>query len=326
MKRFFAIVLSLVMIISLAACGAESARDSGSKYASERYAEDGNGWNESAPVEEAKSESSALTERKQIFQYDLSLKTSSYDELTERIRGEARALGGFVESMNQDEYDEYRYLTLVVRVPADKAEAFVDGIAGSAQVTSRSQDSEDVTLEYVDVETRLKNLEAERQALTAMMERAENMEDLITIQSRLSDIQYEIESYTARKNKIDELVGLSTITFSIWEVAREDASAEPEQGIWGKIGSGFMNSLANIGLFFRDLFVYLIIALPYLAIIAVIVLVIIWIIRAAVRKSRKRAQERTRAMPQMPPMPPVPQQPVPQQPMPPHHPNMPPQA
>lgn len=302
MKRFLTILCCLALVFSLLACSSEVTRDGGAKYAAnEDYSSPENGWSESEKSA-SESDSSALTERKQIFRYDLSLKTSSFDELTDRIRGEAKALGGFVESMDQDQYGDYRYLTLTVRIPAEKAEAFVEGVAGSAVVTSRGQSSEDVTLEYVDVETRLKNLEAERQALAAMMERAETVEDLITIQTRLSDVQYEIESYTARRNKIDELVGLSTVSFRIQEVAREEDVATPEEGIWGKIGAGFMNNLRSLGEFFRDLFANFVMAIPFLIIPVAIILIIFFSIRHAVRKKRKAEREKRQAF--IPPQPP----------------------
>ena len=153
-------------------------------------------------------------------------------------------------------------------------------------------------MEYVDVETRIANLESERQALNAMMEKAVSVDDLITIQSRLSDVQYELESYTARRNKLAELVGLSEIVFYVREVAQE-SELEKTRSIWEESGSGFINTLRGLGVFFRNLFVGFVSALPVLLILAAILLPV----RRSVRK-KKAARAAQRLVP--PPPPPAP--------------------
>ena len=316
MKRIIAILISLILILSLAACGSANSSDRSGYSGDESRQIDpeavdydgGASWGKAvknnASLESDKSGgnsgSSVLKERKQIYYYDLSLRTSSFDDLVEKIRSETAALGGFTESMSQDEYGDYRSMTLVVRIPAEKAEDFVESMAGSAQVASRGIRSDDVTLEYVDVETRLENLESERQALINMMEQAVDVSDLIMIQSRLSSVQYEIESYTARRNKIDELSGLSTVTFTIHEVEWEEDVPAPGEGFWSKIGSGFMNSLRSLGSFFRNCFAWIIISLPYFILPVILILVILFVGRSR-RKKRKAAKAQPQQPSQTPP-------------------------
>ena len=295
-------MLALVLLLTLASCAASF---EGAKSVDEGMRYEEPGWVAERNDSETKSEdpsASDLGERKQIFRYKLSLQTVGYDELLSRIRTEAKSLGGFVESLEEDQYNSLRSATLEIRVPAEKAEAFTDGIAGAAVVTSRSVSSEDVTMEYVDVETRIANLESERQALNAMMEKAVSVDDLITIQSRLSDVQYELESYTARRNKLAELVGLSEIVFYVREVAQE-SELEKTRSIWEESGSGFINTLRGLGVFFRNLFVGFVSALPVLLILAAILLAIILPVRRSVRK-KKAARAAQRLVP--PPPPPAP--------------------
>ena len=54
---------------------------------------------------------------------------------------------------------------------------------------------DDVTLRYVDVDSHKKALETEQERLLALLEKAENVEDIITIENRLSDVRYELENY-----------------------------------------------------------------------------------------------------------------------------------
>ena len=58
-------------------------------------------------------------------------------------------------------------------------------------VTQKNESVEDVTLQYVDVESRKKALETEQERLMELLSSAENMEDLLAIESKLSEVRYE---------------------------------------------------------------------------------------------------------------------------------------
>lgn len=80
-----------------------------------------------------------------------------------------------------------------IRIPADKLNEFVDIVGELGNVTQENESVEDVTLQYVDVESHKKALETEQARLMELLSTAENMEDLLSIESKLSDIRYEIE-------------------------------------------------------------------------------------------------------------------------------------
>ena len=62
---------------------------------------------------------------------------------------------------------------------------------------SRQESIDDVTLQYVDLESHKKMLEEEQKRLLELMEKAETMEDIITIESRLTEVRYQLESMEA---------------------------------------------------------------------------------------------------------------------------------
>jgi hypothetical protein len=87
-------------------------------------------------------------------------------------------------------------------------------------------------------------------------------------------------------------VDYATIHLNISEVKEYTEVKEPET-VWQRIGAGFTKSLKGVGNFFKELFVFLIVASPYLVLIAAIALGIIFLIRLSVRrKQKKRAKER----------------------------------
>ena len=84
---------------------------------------------------------------------------------------------------------------------------------------------------------------------------------------------------------------------NLQEVKRYTVVDEPET-VWERIGRGFMESLQNLGNFCVELFVLLIVALPYLALIAVVVVTIILLIKRGIRKKLKKAQQKQEENPQ----------------------------
>ena len=61
-------------------------------------------------------------------------------------------------------------------------------------VTYTNKSSEDITLDYVDVESRIEALEVEQERLLALLESAQDLESVIQLESRLSEVRYQLET------------------------------------------------------------------------------------------------------------------------------------
>ena len=72
--------------------------------------------------------------------------------------------------------DGSRYAWLTLRIPADRLDEFVTVVSGLGNVTSQNESVQDVTLQYVDVESHIEALETEQTRLLELMEQAESME------------------------------------------------------------------------------------------------------------------------------------------------------
>ena len=66
--------------------------------------------------------------------------------------------------------------------------------------------TENVTLQYVSTESRVKALETEQTRLLELLENAETMEDLLTIEARLTDVRWELENYASQLRVLDNQV------------------------------------------------------------------------------------------------------------------------
>ena len=304
-KKLLALLLTFVMAaVLLTACGA-------SEMANDAYYE--KDWvveeapMEAAPMEEEYSFSAsgisstaentpALPEdQKIITTLNITAQTENMDPLLEKINGKIAQLGGYMESQevyNGSSYDKayrYRYAYLTIRIPADQMDSFVELVKENANVVRQNISTENVTLTYVGVQSRITALETERERLLELLAKAENMEDLLMIEARLTEVQAELEEYTSRLRVLDNKINYSTIHLDLEEVTEITPVEDEPATVWERIGSGLGRNLKNLGNGLVDFFVWIIISLPFLIPIAAAVVVPIVLVR---RKKKKKAAEK----------------------------------
>lgn len=73
---------------------------------------------------------------------------------------------------------------ILIRVPQDKANSLIDFIKGNSQIIAESSQSLDVTTQYYDTETRIKNLESQEEQLRELYKRTEKIEEIIIINDK----------------------------------------------------------------------------------------------------------------------------------------------
>lgn len=235
-------------------------------------------------------ETGAVQNRKLIKNVELEIQTKTYDVFMESLNSSLAAQEGYVQQSdmqgNGERQGGRRSATIVVRVPADRLDEFLKGISSEGVVTSRSENVQDVTTEYVDIESRLAALRTEQTSLLALLEKAGSLQDILTIQDRLTEVRGEIESYEAKLRMMQTLVANSTVTIRVYEVEKEPDAQQ--KGMWQEIGEGFMNSLKAVGHGLRVFFIWFMSSLPYLLVAAVIIGIVLLIVRIALVRSRKK--------------------------------------
>lgn len=322
-RRLMVALLTACMVISLAGCGGSgksatsmlqtenyAAADSDMNYMSEEMAEAEAGtWDNgsgssgssfSGEKAESISDSAAQTNRKLIKTVNMDVETREFDSLMEAIQTQVKTLEGYIESMNTYNgstyygYHSTRNADMTIRIPATQLENFLNAISGISNVVRRSDNVEDITLTYVDLQSHKTALETEQTRLLELLERAETIEDIITIEERLSNIRYQIESMGSQLRTYDNKVDYSTVYLNIDEV--EVLTPVQEETTWERISGGFVDSLKNIGNGLVEFIIWFVIHLPYLILWAVIVIIIVVVIRLLVKRGDKKrarkAQER----------------------------------
>src|SRR5262249_38833606 len=95
----------------------------------------------------------------------------------------------------------------------DQALSGVQGLA--KKVLARTVGGDDVTEEFIDLDSRLKNLEATRDRLQSFLDKATTVEDALKVNQSLSDLQGQIEQIKGRRQFLQQSAALSTISVSL---------------------------------------------------------------------------------------------------------------
>lgn len=314
MKKLTALCLAGCMMAAMGGCGSPSkyaentsadtaasadsysaaAQEAGGGYLTEAYAVD-EAAAENGGAEIGKEAAVSNSERKLIKTVDLNVETKEFDLLMAALEEQVDAMGGYIEQMdtyNGSSYSGYRRsrnASMMLRIPKDKLDGFLATISEIGNVVNRSEYVEDVTLAYVDVESRRNSLRTEQERLIALLEQAESIEDIITIEDRLSVVRYQLESMESQLRTYDNKVDYSTVNIYIDEV--QELTPAVEETTWERISGGFLESLHNIGNGMKEMAVWFVIHIPYIIIWGIVILIGVLVIRRVRRKRRQRRQK-----------------------------------
>ncbi|MBE7067323.1 MAG: DUF4349 domain-containing protein [Ruminococcaceae bacterium] len=280
MKKIICALLLITLCICSVACSKYE------NYSSDIYDEALPEKNESIVDTEL---GSTASDRKIIERITMTVETKTFDTLLEQINSQIKELDGYIQNSdvngNKIDSDNYRYANIVIRIPSKETNNFSEFIATNSAVTNKKVTTEDVTLSYVDIESRIAALEAEKTALEQLLASASSVQDIVTIRAQLTDVIASIESYKSQLRVYDSLIAYSTITLYIHEV--DTISVEPEPGTWQKIGTNLKNNFAGMWSAVKAVFIFFVSIIPYLIPQVIIAAVVITIIKLARAKKRK---------------------------------------
>lgn len=323
-KKVAVSVLCGIMVLGLAACGAKASNDAAYDMNYSATQSTGSAWDNGFAMEESAviapsvkyemkaeygmtdsmmpespkeaatggtgSEPVSTTTRKVIKTANLNLQTLDFDEFQSALDVKIAESGAYLQYADVSGTDYYggkKSANYTIRVPEANLNFFLAGVEGIATVTNKTIGEEDVTLSYVDTETRIKTLQIEQERLLALLEKADDLEYIIRLEERLSEVRYNIESYQAKLRTYDDKITYSTVRIYVYEVTRVQEKA-PET-LWERISNGFANTMYDISDGAQDFLVWFIVNIPYIVFwFAVIVIAVVVLKKKqAKRKARK---------------------------------------
>lgn len=218
---------------------------------------------------------------------NLSIVVKDTSEAIRQISALATQMGGFVVTSQTSKVDQAMRGSITIRVPAERFDDAIRQIEALAtDVPNRDIRGEDVTEQYVDLQARLRNLEATEAQLQRIMERADKIEDVLNVYRQLSETRGQIEQVKGRIQFLEQSAALSSITVALIP----DELAQPIAiGGWRPTGTArnAIQALVRTLQGLADVAIWLVLyVLPILVMLAVPVVVIVLIVRRLRRRAR----------------------------------------
>lgn len=232
--------------------------------------------------------------RKLIRNVSMTVETDAFDYLLKQLQEQVTAMSGYIEQSDisgssiNDYYASRRHAFMIARIPSNQLDQFIAVVEENGNVTYRSESTQDVTLQYSDLESRKKTLSVEQDRIWALLEKADTLEAVIALEERLSEIRYELESMESRLRLYDNQVEYSTIDISLNEVTPIDFTPTAPETVGQRIQKGFVRNIKNVLETLTNLFVFLIAASPVWIPLAVIVTLIVFLVRKNTRRKQSK--------------------------------------
>jgi hypothetical protein len=200
-----------------------------------------------------------------------------------------KELGGYIVESNVYKYEEGLQASVVLRVPAESFDVALDRIRELAtEVRYENTSGQDVTEEYVDLQSRLRYLEATEARLLEFLEEAEDTEAALAVYEQLRGVQADIEHVKGRMQYLEQSVALATINLEI----TPDELAQPIQvGGWhpeGTLRDAFQSLIRVLRFLVDAAIVLIVLIIPVLVVIAVPILLLFFLVRRIIRRRRDR--------------------------------------
>jgi hypothetical protein len=148
----------------------------------------------------------------------LEIKDQTFEQRAQDVTLVASRHGGFVTS-SRTAGEKHLSGTMVIRVPASQFEVALGELKALGKVTGEEIAGEDVTAQFVDLEARLRNWEAQETVLLRLMAKSTSIEDSLKVEQSLQDVQLAIEEIKGQLRLITDQADLSTINVSMTEKA-----------------------------------------------------------------------------------------------------------
>ena len=214
---------------------------------------------------------------------ELEIEEGEFDEILSKLTNLAEQNGGFI-SNSQSYSDSEGNMTsgnITLRIPSNKYTSALEKVKEMGTVKSTSGSGQDVTQEYTDLESRLRNYKVQEEVLLDLMTQSKKVTDTLEVQRELSIVQEQIEIIKGRMQYLDDLISFSTIDVYFHEPEPITATG------WGFVES-LKNGLRGAVKVLNWLAAAILFTSP-LWILAGIILLIVW--RVIKARNRRRARK-----------------------------------
>jgi len=219
--------------------------------------------------------------RKIIKNAFLRVEVPSVEKAYDKITKQVEILGGFIESSGFNAegasgVDKGQGITpqpqegpqgvLTIRIPVDKFPVLFGDLQGLGNVVYKNQSGQDVTVQYQDTQTRIRNLKRQEDRLLVILGKAETLDETLRVENELRRVREEVELQEGELKRLTDLTDLATVQVELLEVKSGAKIESPEaKTVFQQAVRSFIRSTNNLLDFLSATVVFLGGALPFLA-------------------------------------------------------------
>ncbi|GIO36340.1 hypothetical protein J41TS12_12010 [Paenibacillus antibioticophila] len=229
--------------------------------------------------------------KKLIYRANVVMKVEEFSKAQAQIKDLVSLSGGYIVEFSESQSTHEQGGNFVLKVPASGFSSFLEQLEQlKPESFQQSIQGQDVSEEYVDLESRLKVKEAVEARYLKFVGESKNTSDLVQFTNELERIQTEIEQIKGRMRYIDNNVSFSTIEIRVYQTDDNSLTklSQDQKPLLKRAGNALQGSLEAISVILQWLVIFISGALPVIVIGAVI-FAIIWPLRR--RRARLRNEK-----------------------------------
>ncbi len=222
-----------------------------------------------------------------------------------KVRALAPGSGGYVSASESGADRGGATVSIVLRIPAESYDSVMHSLDGIGRVTARTEKTDDVTDEMVDVASRIATMKASIDRIRTLLAQADKIGDVISIESELAQREADLESLQNRQTALRGQVALSTISVTVTAVTEatiQRAGPDRRSGFLAGLDGGW-RALTAFGTWLGSVAGAL---LPFTPAIALVVAGLVWAARRRRRAEAATAGTATQVLAPRVPGPPSP--------------------
>jgi hypothetical protein len=146
------------------------------------------------------------------------VKRNAFDRSWSRALNVASRYGGFVTNSSTQQTDNrISSGSFTLRVPSPKLDAALKDLRELGTLKSLTTSGNDVSAQILDIDGRIRALQAEQAQLLELLKQAEKISDILPIRTQLQNVQQELESLRGQKKGFQNQVDYATVNATIFE-------------------------------------------------------------------------------------------------------------
>ncbi len=230
----------------------------------------------SGPAGAGEVEAPPALPRKIIYNAQIALVVESLNGFEAKVNALVKGAEGYISQTDQSSVtDAQRNASWTIRVPVERFDTFLAAVSRLGELQRSHLDSQDVTMEFYDIEARIANKQKEEtRLLKHLADSTGKLEDILAVERELTRVRGEIEQMQGRIRYLGNLSALSTVTLTVSEVRDYVPPIRPTFA--GQVARTFHESLETLIGFGKGTVLFAVAIAPWLPLVLFLALLFRW--------------------------------------------------